>query len=316
MNENLEPIERLSLEYKMILSSREYRLGKKMLKAKYCLRHFKLFTLLKKLMSSRKMKYIHTIDNLSNEQIFENNSKNQLKKYNKNARVAIYTVNIGGYDHLIQPLFTNDKCDYYIVSDKKPTDLGVWKWIDANKYIEDLNTTNVKKARYIKTHPQLFFKDYDYSIFIDGNIRCITDITKYIANINKNTGIAIHPHPYRDCIYKESKACKITGKGNYNVMKKQVQEYKAEGMPELFGLFETNVVIRDHNKKECIEIMDSWWNEIDKKSERDQISLTYVLWKLGYVSNDIGIIYDSINNNPSVQVVDHIEEYEKENNNE
>ncbi len=249
-------------------------------------------------------------DNYSNEVIFKNNELFQSNDYN-NEKIAIYIVNIGGYDELLQPLIKSNNCDYYIVSDKKPKELGCFNWIDANKYLPNIKLTNVKKARYLKLHPHLLFKDYTYSIFIDGNVKCIDDISCFVNNINKTTKIAIHPHPCRDSIYSEIVSLKISGKGNYKTMKKQVSEYRKEKMPDHYGLFETNVLVRKHNDDNCIKIMEQWWNEIEIKSERDQLSFTYVLWKNGYNANDIGVICDSIKNNSKVLVIDHLEEYEK-----
>lgn len=311
-----EALEKLNIEYKKIKNSREYLLGKKILKFRYYIKYFMFTALVKKIKNTKKRKKVFMKDNYANEKIFKDNEKGQIKEIDFNEKIVIYTVNIGKYDRLIQPLIKNENVDFILVSDKKPNDLGQWKWIDANKYIPSSNLSNVKKARFIKTHPHLIFNKYKYSIFIDGNIRCITDITEFIPKINKKTKIAIHPHPYRDCIYKEIESCKTTGKGNYNVMKKQLEEYEKEGMPKEFGLFETNVFIREHNDLNCIKIMDDWWNEINIKSERDQLSFTYVLWKNGYNANDIGVIYGSILDNPSVQVVDHLEIYEKEEKNE
>ncbi|MBR1416416.1 MAG: DUF616 domain-containing protein [Bacilli bacterium] len=305
-------LELLNKEEQEILFSKEYLLGRKILKFKYYIKHFKFITLFKKIFNQRKInKYLYKKDNYNNDTLFKDNDKKTIKSIDKNEKIAVYTVNIGGYDNLIMPLTISDNIDYYVVSDIKPKELGIFKWIDANKYINNLNVSNVKKARYLKTHPHLIFKNYKYSIFIDGNIRCISDISKFVSKINKDTKIAIHPHPYRDCIYKELLCCKITLKGNYKVMKQQVEEYKRENMPKEFGLFETNVLIREHNDLNCINIMEKWWDEILNKSERDQLSLTYVLWKLGYVVNDIGNIANSIKNNYAFQVVNHIEEYDK-----
>ena len=313
MNENeISPIEQLNAEYKAILASKEYLTGKKVLKFKYYLKKFKFITLFKKIISSKKSKkYVYKKDNYNNEKLFIDNEKNTIKSYDKNSKIVIYTVNIGKYDNLVQPLFDNENVDFILVSDNKPEHLGKWKWLDAKPIIGNLNLSNVKKARFIKTHPHLLFKDYKYSIFIDGNIRCVSDITKFINKINKTTKIAIHPHPYRDCIYSEIISCKIRGKGNYNVMLNQINKYKNEGMPKRFGLFETGVLVREHNNPICIDLMEKWWNEIKNNSERDQLSLTYVLWKNGYSANDFGIISNSIKDNNSLQIIDHIEDYMK-----
>lgn len=297
-------------EYMNIYNSEEYRIGRKILIIKYYLKKFKFVTLIKKIYRSQMKKKNSIKNNYDNEKLFKDNNYNQENNYN-GEKIAIYTVNIGGYDTILQPVVKEENVDYFYVSDKKPNNLGKWIWIDANKYLKNVNTTNVKKARYIKTHPHLIFNDYKYSIFIDGNIRTITDITQFVKKINKNTKIAIHPHPYRECIYDEAVCCKNSGKGNSKVIDNQMKIYKKEGMPQKFGLFETNVVVREHNNEVCKAVMEGWWNEIEEKSERDQLSLTYVLWKQGLQANDIGIICDSIKNNYALQVLDHLDEYKK-----
>ena len=83
-------------------------------------------------------------------------------------------------------------------------------------------------------------------------------------------------------------------------------------MPKEFGLFETNVLVREHNDKSCKKIMEEWWNEIKDKSERDQLSFTYILWKNNFSANDIGKIQDTIVKNNHVQVIPHLEAYQKE----
>lgn len=36
--------------------------------------------------------------------------------------------------------------------------------------------------------------------------------------------------------------------------------------------------------------MEEWWNEMEKYSKRDQLSLPYIIWKNGYSFEDVGII--------------------------
>ena len=300
----------LNKEYIQLYYSPEYRLGRKMLIIKYYLKKFKVVTLIKKIYHS-KMKSKNAVkNNFNNDKIFSNNEKYRENKY-KGEKIAVYSVNIGGYDSILQPIYKDDKIDYYYISDKKPSDLGVWKYIDANKYIKQQGLTNVKKARYLKIHPDLFFKDYKYSIFVDGNIRVVGDISYLVNFINKETKIATHAHPYRDCIYDEAVRCKKSGKGNPKVIDKQMNEYMKEGMPKGFGLFETNVVVREHNNPTCKKIMKLWWNEIESKSERDQLSLTYSLWKNGFSANDVGVLGWDTKQNPYLQVLDHKDEYKK-----
>ena len=40
--------------------------------------------------------------------------------FKKKNQIAIYTCVVGGYDEINEPKMVEEKCDYYIISDKKP----------------------------------------------------------------------------------------------------------------------------------------------------------------------------------------------------
>ena len=63
-------------------------------------------------------------------------------------------------------------------------------------------------------------------------------------------------------------------------------------MPEDFGVFLCGVLIREHNNPVCVKLMEDWWKELEEGSRRDQISFPYVLWKNGYVKEDVFTICD------------------------
>lgn len=310
MSEYQKALEDLNREYLDLYYSDEYRSGRKRMIVKYYLRNFKFITLIKKIMNSIGKKNNSIKNNYENPQIFKNNWHGAANNYG-GEKVAVYSVNIGGYDNLVQPIYRSHNLDYYYISDKKPEDLGVWKWIDAKKYTQGLKLSNVKKARFLKLHPDILFPNYKYSIFIDGNIRAVGDLSALVNKINKNTKIAIHLHPYRNCIYDEAICCKRSGKGDPKIIDEQVGFYMKDGMPKKYGLFETNIIVREHNDATCKNIMKQWWEEISKWSERDQLSFTYVLWKNNFVSNDIGVLGDNPRENILIQVLDHKDEYRK-----
>jgi len=56
---------------------------------------------------------------------------------------------------------------------------------------------------------------------------------------------------------------------------------KAAGFPASYGLNETNIVYRRHKNPEIIRVMDEWWAMIEKYSKRDQLALSFILWKHG-----------------------------------
>jgi len=51
-------------------------------------------------------------------------------------------------------------------------------------------------------------------------------------------------------------------------------------MPKKFGLYETGVFYRSLRDERVDKLMDMWADELINNSHRDQLSLTYCIWKL------------------------------------
>lgn len=296
-------LEELNKELIGIYESKEYKMGQKLLKLKYSIKHFKPKQILigikhqkivKKLMKKHK----------ENELFITYNDQ-----ITTDSRIAVYTCITGGYDGLLEPLIKPENVDYYVVTDMEIKPDSKWKKIDINNYSQLAEYDNTRKARYVKTHPHIFFEGYEFSIWVDSNFRIISDLTKFIKNIGENVPFASHWHPYRNSIYDELEACVLRNKDNKELMEEQIFQYKQEGMPDNFGLIETNFIVRKHMNFKCIELMENWWNNILKWSKRDQLSLPYVIWKSGYTMHDLGFIGRNVRENYSVQILLHKNSY-------
>ena len=206
----------------------------------------------------------------------------RVREYNKQkkgrtAKVVVYTALIGNYDPLILPEYICDDWDYVCFSDSDIPGEHIFKICNPDYY----NPDPVRMARYIKTHPHLYFRDYDYSIWNDSHLMIKGP---HLANslrdcINRNVLLMGNPHPHRNCVYDEVKKCISLCKDNKETMEKQVVQYKEEGFPKSYGLLETGILIRKHNDENIIRFNELWWDEINKGSRRDQLSIMYVLWK-------------------------------------
>lgn len=232
------------------------------------------------------------------------NEFEECKETYDNLKIAIYTVSTGSYDTIKNPIYIDKDIDYFVFTNQEIKKESVWEKIDIPYCIQ--NKPSLDQARYIKTHPHEFFDKYDYSIFIDGNVRITCDIKPLIYKmIKEEKKIAIHKHQVRDCIYQEAKAIHAAGKASPKIMKKQMLAYKNEGFPQHFGLFETNIVIRDHNSNECKIVMNKWWEEMEKWTKRDQLSFTYSLWKNKFTSDDVLSLGNNSRRNPYFIVDSH-----------
>jgi hypothetical protein len=135
--------------------------------------------------------------------------------------------------------------------------------------------------RKYKILPHLFLSEYDKSLYVDANI-AIVDNPMDLANKYLTKYDMVMPkHFARNCVYDEAKECVILGKIKYDETKKQMGKYKKEGFPINFGLGENNIVFRKHNNENIIKLMNYWWEELNIQTKRDQLSLSYVLWKNG-----------------------------------
>lgn len=227
-------------------------------------------------------------------------------KFKCKKKVAIYTVITGNYDRIKNPKFISENIDYFIVTDQTlPKDL-VWKKIDIKYQKEISNLTVQELSRYYKIKPHELFVDYDYSIYIDGNIIINGDLLFYINAMNKkNKIIAMHKHCVRSCIYDEGKAIYALGKARFIDIFKQLNGYNKDGFPKNYGLFENNIIIRKHNDNQCIKLMNDWWNEYINKTHRDQLSFMYVLWKNGYTSDFVLSLGSNSRANPLFIINNH-----------
>lgn len=291
-----EKIEELNLETIKLKTSREYLIGKKILKISKYIKELKINVLIKKIIENKKLsKYSHIEE--------ENNYKKTEVNNKSKPKIAVYTCITGNYDKMIlEPFIQVDNIDFYLFTDNFEQKSKYWSIESIPKKVNE-RYNNILKNRYLKMHPYELFENYDYSIYIDGNVQVMSDLTDLVFSINKKVGIAMHKHQFRDCICDEIEVCKIKKKGNYNEMKKQVERYIQEGFPKKFGMLEATIIVTDLKNKIARKILNDWWNEfISTQSLRDQISLQYIVWKNNLKIEDIAVLGNNLYRNPKFRV--------------
>lgn len=292
----LQEFENLHKEFYSIRSSRIYRIG---LKVSKFIDSVRKGTLLKYIHTERSYRMIAKYNHMFPKSSFDYGDYPDILP-----RIAVYTCVTGGYDTVELPKLMFPNIDYILFTDNVSKKNPVW---DVRPLpLESKNQpNNTLKSRYCKMHPQIVGKEYDYAFFIDGNICIYSNITNMINAINKITGLAIHRHSVRNCIYEELEACIIAKRGKIEEMRNQVASYKKEGFPKQFGLLETTVVLTDLKNPVALDILDGCWHELATKSTRDQLGLPYAIWKRGYKIDDIGNLGYNLMINPKFRKVSH-----------
>lgn len=100
---------------------------------------------------------------------------------NKQKKVVVYTCITENYDILKLPEWVNPEWDYVCFTDiicNRSSD-SIWQY----RKTEFINHDPTMSARFYKTHPHLFFKEYQYSIWVDAHILIKTAIWTIICAI-------------------------------------------------------------------------------------------------------------------------------------
>ena len=206
----------------------------------------------------------------------------------------IYSTIFGGYDEPITQSLPKN-----------------WDWkCFSEENSLSLYSDDNRNAKRFKVLPHRYLKDYEYSIFIDGNMTILGDVDELVDEYLGDSNIALYDHGQnkldsRNCLYEEAKIILYYGKlntqrcqggepgwqcegqctngfpyhhykDNAKIIENQVNGYYTKGFPPNNGLATTMVILRRHNEKDCIELMENWWTEIQYGSRRDQLSFNYV----------------------------------------
>jgi len=221
---------------------------------------------------------------------------------------VIYTAIFGGKDNLHEPLFLPEGFDFVCFTDNKDLRSTHWDIRVVTPFLKD----PVRNARYHKIMAHKVLPEYGQSVWIDGNMIVQGNVCVLVDQYLSSNDFATFDHSKqkrrflkifwirdrklgRDCIYDEYDALvSRTKKGIYmddiNTMEAQITRYRNERYPEHNGLAVTMILLRNHKKKEVVQLMEAWWQELELGSRRDQLSLNYVAWKqdfpITYVSGD------------------------------
>ncbi|MGG0740711.1 glycosyltransferase domain-containing protein [Niallia taxi] len=195
-------------------------------------------------------------------------------------RVVIYTAITKDYDELKEPAIISNQCDYICFTDDPTLISPTWQIRPLPPSDLDI----VRQCRQVKIMPHFFLPEYEYSIWVDGNVEIIGDINQLIEQyfINGDKTLYTFKHPVRDCVYEEAKECIKNGQDNEKIIRKQLALLKSEYYPKHNGLIESNVILRKTHSPDVMQLMEQWWKLVKNYSRRDTLSFNYAAWVTGF----------------------------------
>jgi len=198
-------------------------------------------------------------------------------------KIAVYSTITGGYDDLLEPStevmkYWFEDVDLVMFTDT-PEEFKSDKWEvrEIPVFIENERKT----SRWPKINSHLVFPDYDYTIYIDGNMYLQESPKSIIEKFLEEDDFACHKNPYRECAYAEAEEVRNVLKyDKKEIVDEEVEFLKSENYPEDNGLAACHLLVRRHTP-EVKELNSMWWDMVNKFSYRDQLSFNYCCWKLG-----------------------------------
>lgn len=193
-------------------------------------------------------------------------------------KVLVYTCVFGNYDWIFPPINPQNDFHYLLVTDNPKLHVKGWRthYVNASEF-DSFQSAN----RYYKTLIHKVFLGYDYSIYVDGNIRLLGDLSGFLAPFyESNADLGLFKHPLRSSVHDEVLACLKSSKIKDKIkLKSELFFYREDGFPDNVGLIEATILIKNHRGSGLDQAMELWWSLFEKYGTRDQLSLPYVIWK-------------------------------------
>ena len=213
---------------------------------------------------------------------------------NEFRKVIVYSCLIGNYDN-VTTFNRQSGYDYILFTDQKIVNTN-WSVLPIPPEVEKLKISDIKKQRYIKIHPHKFFKNYDLSIYIDANYIIKGDLDDFLLNtLNPIDNIYI-PHYQRGKGVKRAIEKAIEQKKDkFSLLNETLQRYSENSLLDKKGIVNAGLIVRKHHKKDCIELMDKWWEEVKNYSHVDNFAFNYAVFITGirflYISYQFTLDY-------------------------
>ena len=174
---------------------------------------------------------------------------------------------------------------YTVITNKKdipPTqDYPITVFEDAyDKFVDPRRNSRIQKIM-----PHKFMK-FDYSIYMDGNMRLLISPEELIKRYMTGYDIAFFKHGSRDCIYDEAIEVAKLGLDNPELIIEQAKYYEDNDFAKHKGLLQGGFIIRRHNSR-VERFNEAWWADYCRFSRRDQLSLMPAIDKSGVIVNMI-----------------------------
>lgn len=194
-------------------------------------------------------------------------------------RKAVYTFLFGDYDDLKSPTIITPGWDYICFTDDPELRSDVWNVRLSPRSAAD---RQLETKKYAMRHMILFhqyLQGYDFSLSIGAQLEVNCDLDDLMReHFHAGDDMMICRHAERDCIYDEAEVCRKWVLDDPERIDAQMRRYRILGYPEHNGLYASLIIARWHDRANVQAMCEFWWDEYQRGSRRDQLSLNFALW--------------------------------------
>jgi hypothetical protein len=204
-------------------------------------------------------------------------------------RFVIYTCVISGYDRVYPPVKKSVDIDYVLFTDDPKLYVKGW---DV-RLIENFPHANSSLTnRYYKMLGYEVLSGYEASMYIDGNIRILKDMSGMFKEFMQGEALlGVFKHSRRKTVCDEINYCLEVGKFDKAFLAfSELKEYEEDGFTDDIPLIEATIILKKDQHPKLKSAMNLWYEKYSKFQSRDQFSLPYVIWR-----TDIKIKFFSFN---------------------
>ena len=194
-------------------------------------------------------------------------------------RKTVYTFIFGDYDDLKSPAVVTPGWDYICFTDDPALRSEVW---DVRLSPRDRSDRELENKRYSTKHKALFHRylpGYDLSLAIDACLELNCNLDDFMDEHFEVGDDMMIVHSQGACIYEEAECCKQRLVADPACIDAQIQRYRLVSYPPRHGLYFGGLIGRRHNRENVRALCNLWWEEYSGGSTREQLSLTYAIWK-------------------------------------
>src|SRR6266850_4333260 len=204
----------------------------------------------------------------------------QRKRIENARRKVVYTFIFGDYDDLKSPTIITPGWDYICFTDDPTLHSDVW---DVRLSPRGRADTQLENKKYAMKHMILFHRyldGYNLSLSIGAQLEPNCNLDDLMReHFPATADMMICRHEERDCIYDEAEVCKAWVLDDPARIDAHMRRYRAIGYPAHNGLYTTRIIARWHDRPNVKAMCELWWEEYQRGSRRDQLSLNYAIWK-------------------------------------